>query len=823
MGDSLTVDGTDEDLALSKSEFLGRQEVIRRRLRRVKQLSRLYKAHYWSLMEELKRKHKEYYWIYGKSPFKEDDKDENKNLGLGFLLKCQTSDCKGKAMALTRFCHKHILKDPNQTLYRGCSYPVKSGQICKKPILRSINPPHCPIHAQAAEKHLARALKRAGLNVSSPSKLAPKLHVVVAEVRHWIFALKIIISSYHCTGAELSFHGGLRPFTPFQKDFQVRCNAQDKSVLGMSNGNLHRMSFKPQAVEPFYSSFAETTEQPVPMDLINSYSCPDKLNDVKCDISNVSNPSGEKLVDLIKQSVENVNGSTGTVGSETMSTTDTMVENPIAFPSTLDFDNNSPSSVTNSLDDFLNGVNESFSSSVNKGENAVKSLLDKITSSVTSVTTSASEAVDNTQALANTKVSNLSSDLNEAASKVNAFVVDLLRRTIVIVEDSLSYGASSCGYYYGSAKERLPPEIKDALTLYEERTGKALKPVGAALQQVYTGIEGVERSLGFDPNDPIVPVILLFGTSATLWAFYWVWAYSGYSGDLSPKLTLELLSGKENALLIDVRPEARDYKLVGTIGLLLCINFVKVLRERDGIPDLRRVARFRYACVSLPEVEGSMSKLLKSGRDLEDSLIAVVIRNLKTIEDRSKVIIMDADGSRSKGIARSLRKLGVKRPYLVQGGFQSWVQQSVRVKELKPETTLSILNEEAEAILEDISPSPLQSAWVWCGKTLVPSVKQWEKSLQLIGILGLVLTIYRQVSSYENSEDLEKDLRLLLVPVRVGAQAYSWIAGKLGSNGIGLPTSPSPLDVQNRVLQAAAKLESLPSNAEDPSADTLLQ
>ncbi|KAK8663596.1 hypothetical protein V6N13_083406 [Hibiscus sabdariffa] len=391
--------------------------------------------------------------------------------------------------------------------------------------------------------------------------------------------------------SQLSFHGGLRPFTPFQKDFQFRCNAQDKSVLGMSDGNLHRMSFKPQAVEPFYSSFVETTE-PVPMELINSYSCPDKLNDVKCDISNVSsslieavndsNPFSEKLVDLTKQSVEN----------------GTMVENPIALPSTLDFDNDSPSSVTSSLDDFLNGVNESFSSSVNKGENAVKSLLDKITSSITSVTTSASEAVDNTQALANTKVSNLSSDLNEAASKVNAFVVDLLRRTIVTVEDSLSYGASSCGYYYGSAKERLPLEIKDALTLYEERTGKALMPVGAALQQVYTGIEGVERSLGFDPNDPIVPFILLFGTSATLWAFYWVWAYSGYSGDLSPKLTLELLSGKENALLIDVRPEARDYKLV--------------LRERDGIPDLRRVARFRYACVSLPEVWINISSYMKS-------------------------------------------------------------------------------------------------------------------------------------------------------------------------------------------------------------------
>ncbi|KAG8481348.1 hypothetical protein CXB51_026278 [Gossypium anomalum] len=607
---------------------------------------------------------------------------------------------------------------------------------------------------------------------------------------------------------QLSFHCGLRPFTPFQKDFQFRCNAQDKSVLGMSGGNLHRMSFKSQAMEPFYTIFAETTEQPVPMDLVNNYSCPEKFNDAKCNISNVwsssvkavndSNPLEEKVVDLTNQSVENANNSIGMVGSETISTVDTMVENPIAASSTLNFDNDSLSGGINSLDKFLTGVNESFNSSVNRGENAMKNLLDKITSSMTSVTTSASEAVDNAQALADNKVSNLSNDLNEASNKANAFAVDLLRRTIVVVENSLFNGASSFGYYYGSAKERLPLEIKDTLTLYEERTGKALKPVGAALQQVYTGIEGVERSLGFDLSDPIVPFFLLFGTSATLWVFYWVWAYGGYSGDLSPKLTLELLSGKENAFLIDVRPE--------------------VLRERDGIPDLRRVARFRYACVSLPEVNGLMGKVLKSGRDLDDSLIAVVIRNLKTIEDRSKVIIMDADGSRSKGIARSLRNLGVKRPYLVQGGFQSWVNQGLRVKELKPETALSILNEEAEAILEDINPSPVQVLGYGVGSiAAIYALLEWEKSLQLIGILGLVLTVYRRVSSYENAEDLKKDLTLLLGPAKVGAAAYSWIAGKLETNGIGLSTSPSSLDVQNRVLQAAAKLESQPSNAEDPS------
>ncbi|EOY04635.1 Rhodanese/Cell cycle control phosphatase superfamily protein, putative isoform 3, partial [Theobroma cacao] len=546
--------------------------------------------------------------------------------------------------------------------------------------------------------------------------------------------------------SQISFHGGLRPFTPFQKDFQSRCNAQDKSVLGMSNGNhLHRMSFKPQAMESFYSNFVESAEQPVSMDLINRYSCPDELDDVKCTFSNEGSPSiqainestpfevgqlkyvetsslsaaEEKLVDLTNQSAESTNDSVGMVGPETVTTVDMLPDNSTAASSSLNFDNDSLSSVKTGLDDFLSGFNESINSSVNKGENAVKSLLDNITSSINSVTTSASEAVDNVQASASNKVSNLSNDLTEALGKANAFLVDLLRRTIVVVEDSLSNGASSLVHFYGSAKERLPPEINDALALYEERTGTALKPVGAAFQQVYIGIEGLERSLGFDPNDPIIPFFLLIGTSATLWAFYWVWAYSGYSGDLSPKLTLELLTGRENAILIDVRPED--------------------LRERDGIPDLRRVARFRYASVSLPEVNGSMRKLLKSGKDLDDSLIAAVIRNLKTVEDRSKVIILDADGSRSKGIARSLRKLGVKRRYLVQGGFQSWVKQGLQIKELKPETTLTILNEEAEAILQDISPSPVQLLGYGVGSAAaVYALIEWEKTLQFIGILGLV-------------------------------------------------------------------------------------
>jgi len=57
--------------------------------------------------------------------------------------------------------------------------------------------------------------------------------------------------------------------------------------------------------------------------------------------------------------------------------------------------------------------------------------------------------------------------------------------------------------------------------------------------------------------------------------------------------------------------------------------------------------------------------------------------------------------------------------------------------------------------------------------------------------------------------------RRFLSPVRsLGVQAFSWAAGKLENNRIGLPTSPSSSDVQNRVLQAAAKHESQPSETE---------
>lgn len=138
------VDTADEETsALSTAEFLTRYEVLKRRSQRVKRLKKLYKTHYWALMEELRSSYRKYYWEYGKSPYKEDNKNNNNNNKInensnnnnneekkdieegGFVKKCGMAGCKTKAMPMTRFCHLHILSDSKQKLYKGCSYVTK--------------------------------------------------------------------------------------------------------------------------------------------------------------------------------------------------------------------------------------------------------------------------------------------------------------------------------------------------------------------------------------------------------------------------------------------------------------------------------------------------------------------------------------------------------------------------------------------------------------------------------------------------------------------------------------------------------------------------
>ncbi|XP_021772288.1 uncharacterized protein LOC110736387 [Chenopodium quinoa] len=213
------MDPTDEDSLLANSRFLTRQEVLKRRVRRLRRLADCYRDHYWSLMEEVRRKHREYYWMYGKGPCREeDDEAEERENGVGTsnamngngvngngnsenggsgdklgveygrsFSWCSYSGCGGKAMALTRFCILHIMSDSKQVLYKKCKYPqLRDGGrigslLCNKAILSATTPTLCQRHALDAKRHISQALKKGGVSAALSNKAATKFHLVINE------------------------------------------------------------------------------------------------------------------------------------------------------------------------------------------------------------------------------------------------------------------------------------------------------------------------------------------------------------------------------------------------------------------------------------------------------------------------------------------------------------------------------------------------------------------------------------------------------------------------------------------------------------------
>lgn len=469
-----------------------------------------------------------------------------------------------------------------------------------------------------------------------------------------------------------------------------------------------------------------------------------------------------------------------------------------------------------SLEEFFSSIQESLTSSVSSASSTMKETYNNINGSILKSTKNLTESFENA-------ISGILSKGNDSGGFTRNNSMDLMspfemgtpannaiKKVVLIIEDSagsvLAIVVNLVTDVYSFTKALLPPEVQSVLDVGEEKASKIIKPLGYAVQQVNVVITDIEKAVGVNPENPVIPVIVFGGSTIFVGVSLWQYNYGGYSGDLTAKMASELLRKEENTVLIDIRPQ--------------------VLKESDGIPDLRRGARFKFAGVELPEVDGSIKKLLKNANAIDDVLTAAVIKNLKIVNGGTKVIIMDADGLQSKKVARALRKLGIKRSYRIQGGFKSWVGEGLRVKEMKTETPLTILKEETEAILEESRPAPGTIFAASVGfVAAINALIEWEKTLQLIGFIGVVQVIYSRINSYESAEDLKADLRALFSPFQSATQGILWIAGQMEPNKLKLATSPSTTAVQNRVLQAAAKHGSLPSEIEqtqdlEPVSDT---
>lgn len=265
---------------------------------------------------------------------------------------------------------------------------------------------------------------------------------------------------------QIHVYGGLKSFSSYPKAFD--CSNVNKSVKKFSRRG---------GVTCFYSNYVAKGEQCSSIDTINhslyQSGCSTQfgVSDEICDL-------GPNLV---------------FVDNSSESSTNFQLPEFISKP----FD---PDLVSDSLIVDVNPLsvlNTQFTDIVEGGEDVLNKSVDTITSSLNAAVTSANEAVDKVINEINTflhqtgdsaggKLSGLSSGVKEGSGAVGSIALDVLRRTVVTVEDLVKFGTKNIGYGYDSAKEFLPREYQDALTLSEGRVTGIFSPIGAAFQQVYS-------------------------------------------------------------------------------------------------------------------------------------------------------------------------------------------------------------------------------------------------------------------------------------------------------------------------------------------------
>jgi len=298
----------------------------------------------------------------------------------------------------------------------------------------------------------------------------------------------------------------------------------------------------------------------------------------------------------------------------------------------------------------LTNIQDSVQDAIGAVGNAVKDVYDgfngNIKSTINSVTGFYEQTVGDIQTTVDRTVTKAEGGVVDFTSpfQIGTPVNNALKEVVTTVSTAVGSALEGSGkvvaQFYGSTKVLLPVEAQSAVTTVEQKIDELSKPVGDVLQQVLVGITNLERAAGVNPENPIIPVLLVVGSTLYIGVSYWRARYGGYSGDLKPTSALDLLKKDGNVVLVDIRPQ--------------------VERENQGVPDLRRGARSRSAIVEIFKVEGSLRSKLRNPKETDTIITAAIIRNLKSVKPNTKVIVMDEDGSQSKNMARALRRFGIK-------------------------------------------------------------------------------------------------------------------------------------------------------------------
>jgi rhodanese-related sulfurtransferase len=349
-------------------------------------------------------------------------------------------------------------------------------------------------------------------------------------------------------------------------------------------------------------------------------------------------------------------------------------------------------------------------------------------------------------------VSSAASDLTSGISDQVGGVVSSTQ-SIVQEAQAAAVGASSSlvaavESQISSAVGTLPPPVRDALTAAASAAGEAAHFVAA---EPRVGGAAIAASVA-------VPAFLV-----------WNAAFGGYSGKFSAGKALDILKSGEAALLVDIRSERQ--------------------RIDNGVPELKRGARGKGIALPFSKLLPSVAKKVKNADALAIEIFGAQIASLARLNGNTRVIIMDDRGEMAKAVARAACSAGVRRAYIVDGGFQAWKSADLAISEKSSEydaNPLAIVGDAAESVAEEAAQllkEPTNAVWIAGGLTLAAlAAFNYHLLFRYIGVIGIEATIALRVIDYESPQDAIDDFNALVATVVNAAQIPLQLVEKVSSS-----------------------------------------
>jgi rhodanese-related sulfurtransferase len=403
-----------------------------------------------------------------------------------------------------------------------------------------------------------------------------------------------------------------------------------------------------------------------------------------------------------------------------------------------------------------------------------KDLTDGAAAAASKASAAAAEAAGAVSSVVGENAKQAAAAVSSAASDISEQVGGVVSSTQSIVQQAQTAAVGATSSLVGSVESQvasavgtLPPPLRDALTAAASAAGDAAQFIAA---EPRLGGAAVAASVA-------VPAVLL-----------WNAAFGGYSGKYTATKALEILKSSDTAaLLVDIRSERQ--------------------RVDNGVPELKRGARGKGVALPASKLLPSIARKVRNADSLAIEILGAQIASLARVSGNTRVIIMDDRGEMAKAVARATRAAGVRRAYIVDGGFKAWKASGLAIIEKASEydaNPLALVGDAAETVAEEAAQllkQPTNAVWVGAGITLAAfAAINYHLLFRYIGVIGIEATIALRVIDYESPQDALDDLNALLATVVGAAQVPLQLVEKITSS---LPQQQQALPQQGSSAEEA--------------------